>query len=48
VPEKLTDLILVRQSGAARAMQRIAPYYISKDNELSHMLNVADLDWMNC
>jgi hypothetical protein len=48
VPEKLTDMVLVRRSAAANAMQRIAPHYIQQDNELSHMLSEPDLEWMDC
>jgi hypothetical protein len=48
VPEKLTDLVLVRQTLVAKAIQRIAQHYIPKDNELSRMLSAPDLEWLPC
>jgi hypothetical protein len=48
VPEKLTDLVVVRNTLAAKLIQKIAQHYVSQDNELSKMLSVEDLDWLPC
>jgi hypothetical protein len=48
VEETLTDLVLVRRTTMAKAIQTIAQRYISIDNELSHMLSAKDLNWLNC
>jgi predicted SprT family Zn-dependent metalloprotease len=48
VPERLTDLVVLRRSLMAKAMQMVARHTISPDNELSHMLSVKDLTWQAC
>ena len=48
VPETLNDLVLMRRTMAAKAMQRIASLMIAKDNELSHMLSAEGLEWQHC
>jgi len=45
VPEDLTDLVVMRHTPMARAMEKIARRYISPDNELSQMLGVKDQEW---
>lgn len=47
-PETLTDLVVVRRTLRARAMQRMARLYIKPDNELSQMLGAEALDWLPC
>ena len=48
VPENLTDLVVVRHAPMARAMEKIARYYISPDNELAWMLGAKDQEWFPC
>lgn len=48
VPEDLTDLVVIRRTLVAKAMQTLAKRYISPDNELSHMLWTNGLDWLPC
>jgi hypothetical protein len=48
VPEELTDLVVMRRTLAAKAIQMVARRWISLDNELSHMLSAKDLEWMPC
>ena len=48
MPESLTDLVVMRQTITAKVMQGIAKRYISKDNELSHMLSAPELIWHPC
>ena len=48
VTEKLTDLVIIRRTLVAKAMQTLARRYISPDNELSHMLWEKGIDWMPC
>jgi hypothetical protein len=48
VPEDLTDLIIKRDTLAAKAMQIVARRYIRPDNELSHMLDAPELKWAPC
>jgi hypothetical protein len=48
VPEYLTDLVVVRRSLAATVMRSVALRYISRENELSHMLGAKDLEWLEC
>jgi hypothetical protein len=48
MPESLTDLVVMRQTVAAKVMQGIARRYISKDNELSHMLSAPERNWQAC
>jgi hypothetical protein len=48
VPEDLTDLVVVRHTQMAQAMEKIARHYISPDNELSQMLGVKDQEWFSC
>jgi hypothetical protein len=46
--EVLTDLVVVRRTLTATVMRMVARRYISRDNELSHMLGAKDLDWLPC
>lgn len=46
--EELTDLVVVRRTLLAKAMQILAQHLISRDNELSHMLGAQDLEWLPC
>lgn len=46
--EELTDLVVVRRTLLAKAMQLLAQHLISRDNELSHMLGAQDLEWLPC
>jgi hypothetical protein len=48
LPEHLTDLVVVRRSLGATVMRSVALRYISRENELSHMLGANDLDWLPC
>ena len=48
VQEDLTDLVVVRKTLVAKAMQMIAQRYVRPDNELSRMLCTANLDWLPC
>jgi len=48
VPEKLTDLVLIRRTMVAKVMQMVARRYIPPDNELSHMLGAVNLNWQPC
>jgi hypothetical protein len=48
VPEDLTDLVVVRHTPVARAMEKIARHYIQPDNELSQMLGVKAQEWFQC
>jgi hypothetical protein len=48
VPEELTDLVVMRRTLAAKAMQMAARRWISPDNELSQMLSAQDLEWQPC
>jgi hypothetical protein len=48
MPEALTDLVVVRRTLQARLMRTIAQRYIKPDNELSHMLEAKDLEWLPC
>jgi hypothetical protein len=48
VPEELTDLVVMRRTLAAKAIQMVARRWISLDNELSHMLSAKDLVWLPC
>jgi hypothetical protein len=48
MPESLTDLVVMRQSLTAKVIRRMASRYISRDNELSHMLSDEDLEWNPC
>jgi hypothetical protein len=48
VEEDLTDLVVVRRTFAAKVMRMVARLYISRDNELSHMLGVKGLEWTSC
>jgi len=48
VPEELTDLVVMRRTLAAKAMQMVARRWIAPDNELSHMLDTEDLGWQPC
>jgi hypothetical protein len=48
VPEDLTDLVVMRRTLTAKAMQMVARRWISPDNELSHMLSAKDLEWLPC
>ncbi len=48
VEENLTDLVVVRRTWVAKAMQLVAQRYIKPDNELSHMLSVRGLEWLPC
>jgi hypothetical protein len=48
VQEDLTDLVVVRRTLVAKAMQMIAQRYVRPDNELSRMLCTANLDWLPC
>jgi hypothetical protein len=48
IPEELTDLVVVRRTLTAKAMQMIARRWITPDNELSHMLYAKDLEWLSC
>jgi len=47
-PEELTDLVVVRRTLVAKAMQILAQRFISRDNELSHMLGAVELEWLPC
>jgi hypothetical protein len=46
--EELTDLVVVRRTLLAKTMQILAQRFISRDNELSHMLGAQDLEWLPC
>jgi hypothetical protein len=48
VPEDLTDLVVMRRTLTAKAMQMIARRWIAPDNDLSHMLDAKDLEWRPC
>jgi hypothetical protein len=48
VPEELTDLVVMRPTLIAKAMQMVARRWIEPDNELSHMLDANDLEWQPC
>jgi hypothetical protein len=48
VPERITDLAVVRRSQAASLMRWLAKRYISRENELLHMLGESGLDWQPC
>lgn len=48
VQEQTTDLIVRRNTLAARAMRAVAQRYIAPDNELSRMLQSSDLEWRSC
>jgi hypothetical protein len=48
VPEKLTDLAVVRQTVGGRIIQRAAQRLIKKDNELSQMLSLPNEEWFDC
>ena len=48
VPETLSDLVIRRETLAAKAMQIVARRYIRPDNELSHMLTAPEVKWMPC
>jgi hypothetical protein len=48
VPERLTDLVVVRRTLTARAMEIAARRYIKPDNELSQMLDARELEWVPC
>lgn len=48
VPEYLTDLVVVRRTLGAKVMRMVARRYISRGNELSHMLGAKDLEWQPC
>ncbi len=48
VPEKLTDLAVVRQTVGGKLIQRAAQRLIQKDNDLSQMLSLPDEEWLDC
>lgn len=48
VRERVTDLVVKRDSLASRVMQMLARRYIPPDNELSRMLHSQDLEWRDC
>jgi hypothetical protein len=48
MPETLTDLVVVRRTLRAKFMRTIARRYIKPDNDLSHMLEAKELEWLPC
>ena len=48
VPEELTDLVVMRPTLTAKVMHMVARRCIAPDNELSHMLDAKDLEWLPC
>jgi hypothetical protein len=48
VQENVTDLIVRRNTLAAKAMQLLARRYIPPDNELSRMLLSPTMEWRPC
>ncbi len=48
VRENVTDLVMRRETLAAKAMQMMARRFIRPDNDLSHMLDAPEVKWMPC
>jgi hypothetical protein len=48
VPEKLIDLAVIRQTMGGKLIQRAAQHLVQKDNELSQMLSLPDVEWLDC